>query len=210
MALEATHIRFALALKDDYKVSNEGEYILGTSYPDSRFTTGISRDLTHGMNILDGNFASTDFKKGWQAHEICDHIQHEAFRNFVPFLDEYKEDWNDEKWVDFTAVKIIQDILDRQSFNINKYLPYLENAKNPNGEDIEKIKIFNRLTYELYRTGIKMFDYRRILIEIGVRKDRVIMSTQKVEELIKDKKLINDIKKVFPYMVEQAKRLDIY
>lgn len=75
MSLEATHIRFALDLKDEYKIKDIKKYISGTVYPDSRYITGIDRNLTHYNDILKPEFAKDDFKKGWQVHQICGMIR---------------------------------------------------------------------------------------------------------------------------------------
>lgn len=42
MALEGTHIRFALDVGDKYNIKDLGKYISGTLYPDSRYITGIN------------------------------------------------------------------------------------------------------------------------------------------------------------------------
>ena len=67
MALEATHIRFALDLKDKYQVKDLEKYISGTIYPDSRYVSEIGRELTHPKDYLDWDiFAVDDFKKGFE------------------------------------------------------------------------------------------------------------------------------------------------
>jgi hypothetical protein len=205
MALEATHIRFALSLMNDYGISNEKEYILGTSYPDSRYATGISREFTHGAHVLRKDFAINDFKKGWQVHEICDRIQHEAFKKFIPLLDQYEKEWPDEKWIDFTALKIIQDISDRQQYDVKSYMNYLKNAENPNQEDIEKVRAFNKYLIDLYAKEISTENYCEILIACGVKEALARETTSKVSILLQDKVLIKQVDKVFPYMVAHYK-----
>ena len=76
MALEATHIRYALDNKDRFDVSDETKYVSGTVYPDSRYPTGIARTLTHDDSQMQKNFWSNDdFRKGWAAHLLYDKIQ---------------------------------------------------------------------------------------------------------------------------------------
>lgn len=41
MALEATHLRFALDLLPKLEVKDINDYLAGSIYPDSRYTTGI-------------------------------------------------------------------------------------------------------------------------------------------------------------------------
>jgi hypothetical protein len=50
MALEATHIRFALDLKDTYGVNDVHAFVSGAVYPDSRYVMGIDRIATHPVN----------------------------------------------------------------------------------------------------------------------------------------------------------------
>lgn len=47
MSLGATHIRFALDLRDRYQVQDIEKYLSGTIYSDSRYVTKIDRNLTH-------------------------------------------------------------------------------------------------------------------------------------------------------------------
>jgi hypothetical protein len=42
MALEASHIRFALDLKEKFKVNNVQKYVYGTTYPDTRVLTRMA------------------------------------------------------------------------------------------------------------------------------------------------------------------------
>jgi hypothetical protein len=126
MALEATHIRFALDVKDLYGIKNIAEYIQGTVYPDSRYVSGISRELTHDSNFLEKSFANNDFNAGWQAHLMCDKIQRRVFHQNLPGFDKYKsEGYQEDKWIDFTAAKIIADMNDVQMFDIQSILEFL-------------------------------------------------------------------------------------
>lgn len=53
MALEASHIRFALDLKDKYSIQDVQKLVSGTVYPDSRYATKIDRQLTHPQDFMD-------------------------------------------------------------------------------------------------------------------------------------------------------------
>ena len=68
MALQATHIKFALDLQAKYNVKNLEKYISGANYPDSRFLTGVGREKTHDLDSLE--LLDSDFKKGWHNHLI--------------------------------------------------------------------------------------------------------------------------------------------
>ncbi len=84
MSLIATHIRFAINLKDIYHVQDIEKYIAGTVYPNSRYVTKIDRKLTHNNNILRPTFTKDDFKKGWQVHQICDIVQNKIKTKILP------------------------------------------------------------------------------------------------------------------------------
>lgn len=205
MALEATHVKFALAVKEDYNVLNEQQYILGTSYPDSRYLTGIAREFTHNGDILRKEFPKNDFEKGWQVHCLCDLVQYHALKKFVTILQRYGKDWTEEKWVDYVAIKMIEDMLDWQSFDIMNYLNYLINEINPNNEEIERIVLFNKYLRNLYSGEMAIDNYYKALIEIGVQKDRAIKSAERAKELIKNEEIVNQLQDVFPYMVKNYK-----
>jgi hypothetical protein len=118
MSLGATHIRFALDVKEEYKIKDLEKYISGVIYPDSRYITGIDRNLTHAHDLF---VADSDFKRGWQVHLICDEVQEAKRKELLPDL--YK-DKNIDPWITNTAIKIIQDIDDFEAFNIQDYLDF--------------------------------------------------------------------------------------
>lgn len=210
MALEATHLRFALELKKKFGVMDLGKYILGTSYPDSRYMTGIDRELTHNNSILTKKFSiENDFKKGWQVHQICDLIQYKSFLNKVTLLSGFGKEWIEDKWVHFTAAKIVQDIIDRQAFDIKNYLVYLEHAENPNGEDLEKINRFNGALIEQYSHEISLDIYYKTLVVCGVGDDLAKKASLKADELQTNAGFITQINEVFSDMVQNYNQIQI-
>ncbi len=154
MALEASHIRFALDIKDKLKVRDLKKYIPGIIYPDSRYVTKIDRELTHPQDLLDNEYLNLDdFNKGCYAHLLYDNI----LRNYTKetlsemFLDiESFKDPGQELWIRMTALKILQDIDDVKKYNINAYLPYLDYIENLNGENIEELLKFNKYFQTMY------------------------------------------------------------
>ena len=152
MPLEATHIRFALDLKDEYKIKDIKKYISGTVYPDSSYITGIDRNLTHHEDILKSEFAKDDFKKGWQVHQICDMIMNKEKKKVLSssFVDG-RAGFNEEEWIISSAMKIIQDMNDMQNFDLQKNLKYLNFAYNPNGENLSDIRKYNQIIIDLYK-----------------------------------------------------------
>lgn len=151
MALEATHIRFALDLKDYFEVRNICEYLSGTIYPDSRYVSGIDRNLTHPKGLFERKHTElSDFEKGWLAHLMCDDIQFKLTMEKFPEIAQMEEGQGNARWVNHTALKILQDMEDVKEFDIKSHLACLEHVFNPNGEDLEKIKEYNAIFPTMY------------------------------------------------------------
>lgn len=208
MALEATHIRFALDLKDEYKVKNLEKYILGTVYPDSRYITGIDRDLTHHEDILLPEFAKDDFKKGWQVHQICDLVQNKKREELLPELTiRHNDAWNEKEWIIASAIKIIQDMKDMRHFNIQYYLKYFEYAYNPNGEDINDIKKYNRIVINLYKDKkvTTVEDNYKMWLALGINKEQGDKIRSKTIEFLQDESLVKRIGSIYNGMVSSYK-----
>jgi hypothetical protein len=205
MSLAATHIRLALDLKDKYQVQDVKKYISGAIYPDSRYITKINRQLTHNDEILKLTFAKDDFRKGWQTHQACDAIQKEMRKNFLPqaFAEE-GDGYNEKIWIIATATKIIQDILDAQSFSIQEYLKYLEFTHNPNGEDIRGIKKYNQLIITLYKGKKETMieDYYQMWLAFGISKNLGLKVKMKAEELQGNQKLMEKINGAYINMLK--------
>jgi hypothetical protein len=205
MSLEATHIRFALDLKDKYQVQDIEKYISGTIYPDSRYVTKIDREFTHNDGILRPEFAKDDFKKGWQVHQICDIMQNKMKKRALPepFFEKYKG-FEEQRWVISTAMKIIQDMNDMQQFPIQNYLKYLEFAHNPNGENIDEVKKYNQIMIDLYKNKGKttVEDNYQMWLALGVNEELGLKVKNKTEELLKNKGLVVKIENVYNDMIE--------
>ncbi len=172
MALEATHIRYALDIQDKLGVVNLDHYISGTLYPDSRYISAVSRDLTHPEELLDKDLAElTDFQKGWLAHLLCDNAMRQVTKNELPEI--FTEPDDKDTWVRLTALKILQDIDDAKQFPLKNYLPYLDYAENPNGENIAEILKFNKIFQTLYSIPEKLeiSSYNIMLQESHIKQD---------------------------------------
>ena len=151
MALEATHMRFALDVKKMCNIENIAEYIQGTVYPDSRYVSGISRELTHSNEFLKKEFAINDFKIGWQIHLLCDKIQRQIFHQNIPGFNKLQhEGFEENQWVNFAAAKIVADIGVVQSFDIQSMLEYLNSEFCPNNENVSLIRKNNEIMFDLY------------------------------------------------------------
>lgn len=210
MAWEATHIRFALDLKDEYKIQDIEKYISGAIYPDTRFITGVNRNLTHDINILSTEFAIDDFKKGWQAHLICDaFLEKMRMKYFSELTLSGNINQGDDFWVAISAIKIIQDMNDFKSFDLQNYLKYLYYVNNPLGEDINDIKKFNNLVIALYdnKKEVKVDDYCRFLQSVGISKEQREKIKEKTKEFLDDIELLNRINSIYNKIIFSYKKV---
>ncbi|MCX6800525.1 MAG: hypothetical protein NT091_05270, partial [Candidatus Falkowbacteria bacterium] len=81
--------------------------------------------------------------------------------------------YGSESWVKYAAIKTLQDLEDVRSFNIEEYLDYLEFIENPNGEDLEKLKKYNKTFFKMYanprQSGIESYYDMWRGLEVGDR-----------------------------------------
>lgn len=197
MSLEATHLRFALEIKEDLGVLGLERYCAGVVYPDSRYVTGISRHLTHDLAYFEDRPNLTDFEKGWMAHIIGDRIFKEVtedkFSDLVLFDEPY------HRWPVITAIKIIQDLKDFDSFDIQGVLGFLDYYELHFREDERKVVEYSRIIQDLYRGKDKLTveDCLSMWEKLGMNRQEIAMLRKKVIELYEDKKLIADIQDNF-------------
>lgn len=204
MSLEATHLRFALDLQPQYYIKGVGKYLSGAIYPDSRYATGLNKEITHDDRFLLPEFAVTDFQKGWQTHQICDLVYDNVRKKLFPDVFPVNYDsYNEPEWIKFTAMKIIQDMDDMRFFDLQSYLNYLDYTNNPNGEDIAEIKRYNQIIVDLYRgkkvttvaEHIKMWLSFRPGIDLGKK------IQNQTEEFLNDPEMVVRIKAIYQEMI---------
>ncbi|NTW30668.1 MAG: hypothetical protein HGA33_05290 [Candidatus Moranbacteria bacterium] len=169
MALEATHLRFALDVRDDYHVADLSRYLSGAIYPDSRYASGIDRLLTHPREFSDIPLpTSDDFRKGWETHLIYDLLQGEVFSGMSERMRGGVRQ-GDDVWKERTACKIIQNEIDFGFLEIAKVLPYIGVIVTPFDERPELVKRYHDAVSDVFR-GAKDNGLRRrlpILDSIG-------------------------------------------
>ena len=154
MALEGTHIRFALGLEKTLGVTNEQHYLVGTVYPDSRYITKIPRALTHPENLTLQNAGKDSFKLGWYVHILCDKIGREIYQDWFPgILAQSELDEDNSPWLASTMIKVFQDLHDITQFPIQQYMDHLSYMSTPNGEDVALITHYNAIIQTMYATG---------------------------------------------------------
>lgn len=172
MALEATHIRLALDLSEKYQVKDIQRCIVGTLYPDTRYTTRIPRELTHPPEFMEWDILNVDdFKKGWYMHLLCDKIQGAIIKEKFPeiFLGEPLEMGN-LAWVGITAIKTLQDLEDMKEFDVSQHLPDLTLIEHHNNEDPDKVRKFYEAACIVYSNpkAITLETYKLKMLELGL------------------------------------------
>jgi hypothetical protein len=154
MALTATHLRFALEMKDELHVQNFEQYLSGTMYPDSRYSTGVAREVTHDESLFVGDLlAMDDFRKGWAMHLACDRAQGEAMNQLFP--EEVSLTMpGEEGWIFRTALKVLEDIDDARAFDANRFIRMMTWYQSPCGyETSEQLEHYYGLYRDLYASG---------------------------------------------------------
>lgn len=202
MALEATHIRFALDVQDVFEVKDINRYISGCIYPDSRYTTGIDRMLTHDDSQMAKAFwEHDDFRKGWATHLLYDKLQFSVHTDW--FKDMLKkcnpEMTGEEDWIVRTALKILQDIDDLQRFSIKPYLYVLNHIETPNGEDEEKVRRYTRFLIDIYQKSpnVSIDDLERMWVDWNVPAEIASKVRDKAYAMQEDNQLMLLVSKIY-------------
>lgn len=214
MAFEASHIRFALDLKDKCRPINTKQYITGALYPDSRFKTGIKRDLTHPKNFMSWDIVqANDFKKGWFTHLLCDKVQASSIRKRFPYFFTDKElETGDDSWIALTAVKVLQDLDDAKNFDIAQHLPDLNCIEVHNNEDRALLEEFYRIILKTYQNpqALTLDTYGVILEELGLPLEVARNVVEKAQELQNDNQILNLIYSIYAEVLINVREENIY
>lgn len=205
MALTATHIRFALDLKDKYQAKNIPKYITGALYPDSHYKTRINRELTHPIDFQNWDpLTLGDFKKGWLTHLYCDKLQSNIVKKFFPeYFDHNPIGFATEAWIILTAIKLLQDQDDIKKFEITSNLPNVNYAEVHNNESLEDVKSYYNLLINVYsdKDEPDFDDYLASFKGLGLPSelgDRIIL---KAKELQQDKIALEKIYRIYDEML---------
>lgn len=208
MALEASHTRFALDLKEKYKVNDIEKYIFGANYPDSHLLTKLSRIQTHPADFLEWKLPElSDFKKGWFTHLLCDKIQAKVFQEKFPFIykDEMPEYWN-KSWLAITAIKALQDMEDLKMVDMSSVWTGIDLIENPNGEDLDQLKKFYKRSevFYLHPEEITVINYYHKLIDVGISASIARNVLDKAQEYSKNPEMMESIKTIYNSMIAEA------
>jgi hypothetical protein len=211
MALTASHIRFALDLKDKLQVKNVPQYITGTMYPDSRYRTRVNRDLTHPENFRDWDINSLDdFRKGWLMHLYCDELQSDIFkREFPDFFDQNPTGFGTDTWVVLTALKLLQDMDDLLKFDIRSNLPDIKYAEAHNDESLESIIEFYDVLHQVYDSDapVDFTAYKASFIGLGLPAELGDSIIEKAKELQQDQSVVQKTHATYEEMIQNCHSL---
>ncbi len=195
MSIDASHIRFALDLKEDLNIKNLNKYLAGSVYPDSRHITKIDRNLTHNNDLIDDYFVGdNDFRKGWIAHLMVDNVQHEhMFKDFPDLPEKFTEEW----WIHITAIKVVADMDDFSKIEMEEDLTF-EGFEISNGERERSLKSYYTLIKGVFndheKLSFKEEYYKLMSLDVaGDLSDKLIYQAKKYSEDEKSLKKIYEL-----------------
>lgn len=202
MALEGTHMRFALEVRDSFRVDDVKKYVSGCIYPDSRYITGIDRGLTHDDSQMERIFWwDDDFKKGWATHILYDRMQYDVHTEMFKDILKIENDemtW-EEDWIVRSALKILQDKFDVLKFDIHGCLDGLDYVETPNGEDYETLKKYNCCYKTVYSKvpNVTVADIEAMWDEWNVSDENSKKIEKLVNEMRTNPKLMKRIERIY-------------
>jgi hypothetical protein len=121
-------------------------------------------------------------------------------------LPELQDLGDQERWISQSAAKMIQDRFDMQKFNLQAYLPLLDYAENPNHEDIDNVKAFNKIIQNSYnnKDTLDFQDYYSLWTNVGLSPETAGEMVGEMERMTKDMALVRAIKGSYSRMLEQT------
>lgn len=193
MSLEATHIRFSLEIRDNLEVDDLEKYIAGTIYPDSHHLSRVERSLTHNLDYFKGKKNLTDFEKGWLSHVLCDRVFKEVTED--KFSDLILFDSHEHRWPAITAIKIIQDLKDFSSYDIQAVIDFLDYYEIHFREDERRVIEYNGIIKNMYKNRNRTTAEDCLLMweKLGTIRNEMALLRKRVVEFHEDEKLINRI-----------------
>jgi len=208
MAMEATHIRFALDLQDKLSPIDLDAFIAGAVYPDSRYISHVDRLATHPEEYLhDPIFRSSDFRKGWLAHLLCDDVQYHLMTEKVPRVTEGTRGQGGETWIKRTAIKVLQDLNDVRQFDLARYLSSLSHVECPNGESENVLRSYHSLLQKDYAKtpDISMDDELDIWMHFGIGEELLNAIRNVTQTYAADAELMDEVRKLYETALEHAR-----
>lgn len=210
MALEGTHIRFALEFKEKLGVKNVSDYVAGCLYPDSRYKTKLDRAKTHPVDYMDWSLVvADDFRKGWFTHLLCDRVQSRVFKKKFPQFFIGEIDSGNQTWVALTAVKLLEDLADVRAFPVASNLPEDASIFAACGEDRVLLNEYYGVVRETYSRPLELTiaGYRSKLSALGLGEEHATLVVARAKELSHDKNIMELIGQVYDEAVSLASEM---
>lgn len=206
MALEATHIRFALDLQDKYRINNIEEYLTGAIYPDSRYHTKTDRILTHPKDFKTWDILQLgDFKKGWATHLLADELQFGLIQNKFPELSIFDGlEFASEAWINLTAVKVLQDLDDAKQVDLKSYFPNVNYVTAQAGENLDLLKEYYLINKQVFSQPLTLESYGWKLSQLGLTEELSELIVKKASELQENAKITKLVSEIYPEMLESV------
>lgn len=208
MAFEATHIRFALDLAERLKIQDIQTYLSGSIYPDSRYATGISRNITHSGAAPKDPLAPglDDFHKGWATHLLYDELGIKKYKALSPTPNMKVEGFGD-LWVYTTSEKLIEDMecfkaLGKQGSLIQDIQPP-EVLNNENKADLNK---YYADIKHLYTKSPTLSDYYNLMTKWHIPDKAAKAVYDLTETFQKDTGMIERINDIYQEIVSTELR----
>ncbi|MDD5726727.1 MAG: hypothetical protein PHC53_05000 [Patescibacteria group bacterium] len=205
MAFEMTHLRFAMDLAPRLDIKDSPSYLAGTIYPDSRYVTGIQRNLTHGQGVPEDPFVTglDDFHKGWATHILYDQEGIQKYKDLSPWP-ERKIVGFSEEWIFTTAVKLVEDFLSYDAMAVPREMVEGLTPPTPlNQEDPGLLASYYQDNKTIYQNRPTFDDYRRIMHGWHIEEKIIDQLIAKTEELQKDKGMVEKISRIYPEILAQ-------
>lgn len=206
MALEGTHVRFALDLGTELGIENFDAYCSGSVYPDTRYVTRVQRDVTHGPDCPHNPFANglSDFQRGWASHLLYDHQAGGAMKLYLsPDLGPLGQ--GNAAWVEFTAMKVVEDLeaIHRRP-DILAYLQRLAIPVSPSGEPIKMLQYHFAVISKLYRDIPTFGDYRQWFLDIGASEALADSVVNRAIAMLHDEAFSANLTVIFDRVLEET------
>ncbi|MDF1497411.1 MAG: hypothetical protein P1P90_05125 [Patescibacteria group bacterium] len=205
MALEATHLRFALEIEPRLNISNRGLYLAGSIYPDSRYTTGIHRNLTHKLPAPNNPFQKdlTDFQKGWATHIYYDEHGLPKYKQLSPWPDQHVSGFGDF-WVFITAEKLVEDLQSYEFIKDNtEIIQNIQTPEPPNNEDPKLLKKYFQENKLLYSKSPNFQSYSSQFKALGLDDDLINQVINKTKEFQTDPEMLKKIESIYNQIIEE-------
>ncbi len=210
MAMPGTHVLFALEIAPALGVLDRETYISGSVYPDTRNTTGIARDKTHGADcprLAPGDDVSsfTEFEKGWANHLYYDEQVAKEQRPLVP-LGLVRTGLFNDYWVYITAMKVFEDQASCErlrSIGCWHQLSEIRATEKAHREDSELLSAYYQATRECYMALPTKDAYREFFVGMRVPVAKVQQILMRVEEIEQDQEKAQKILSFYDKMLKR-------